>query len=80
MPTEAKIELKVVDADGHYMEPQDLRPYIEPKYRDVAPHRIIKDDGAEDWGGRDGSARAASTSATSSSPERARSSRRACWR
>ena len=53
MTTEAKIRLKVVDADGHYMEPQDLRPYIEAKYRDVAPHRIVKEDGAEDWGGRD---------------------------
>ena len=53
MTTEAKIKLKVVDADGHYMEPQDLRPYIEAKYREVAPHRIVKDDGAEDWGGRD---------------------------
>ena len=80
MTTEAKIKLKTVDADGHYMEPQDLRPYIEAKYRDVAPHRIVKEDGARTGAGATGSARAASTSATLCSPARARSTRRGCSR
>ena len=80
MTTEAKIELKVVDADGHYMEPQDLRPYIEPKYRDVAPHRIIKDDGAEDWGGRDWISEGSLNFGNVVFTRETRSSRRACWR
>ncbi|NQZ96561.1 MAG: amidohydrolase [Myxococcales bacterium] len=46
-------ELRVIDADGHYMEPRDLRPYVERKYRDRAPHLVVESDGSEHWEGSD---------------------------
>src|SRR5207237_5844542 len=46
MPTETAIKLEVVDADGHYVEPPQAMPeYIEAKYRDVAPRRVVGPDG-----------------------------------
>ena len=40
MTTETRVKLQIVDADGHFVEPNDLRPYIDPKWRDQAPYRI----------------------------------------
>ena len=54
MTTETEIKLKIVDADGHYLEPAfELPDYIEPKYRDAAPRIVKRDDGFEYWEGRD---------------------------
>ena len=53
MTTEAKVKLKVVDADGHYMEPPSgLAPWIEDRYKDVAPFLDPHPDGGVTWGGR----------------------------
>lgn len=53
MNTKTRLDLKVVDADGHYLEPLfDLPSYIEPKYRDVAPRIVKREDGFEYWEGR----------------------------
>jgi predicted TIM-barrel fold metal-dependent hydrolase len=39
---------RVVDADGHVLEPADLwTSYIEPKYRDICPAILTTDDGSE---------------------------------
>ena len=51
MTTETRVKLQIVDADGHFIEPNDLRPYIDPKWRDQAPHRIPGNGNA--WSGRD---------------------------
>ena len=53
MTTQTRTKLKIVDADGHYMEPADMRPWVEGKYKDVAPHRVVDEDGNLQWGGRD---------------------------
>ena len=52
MATEAKVKLKVMDADGHYMEPPSgLAPWIEHRYKDVAPFLDPHQDGGVDWAG-----------------------------
>lgn len=52
MTTQTRVKLRVVDADGHYLEPPFAIPqYIDPKYRDVAP-RIVVREGKEYWQGR----------------------------
>ena len=49
MTTETRVKTKVVDADGHYLEPPyALVDYIDPKFKDRAPH-IIERDGKEYW-------------------------------
>ena len=53
MTTQGRVKLKVVDADGHYMEPEDLRPWVEGKFKEVAPHRVVDENGNLQWGGRD---------------------------
>ena len=36
----------VIDADGHILEPLDLwNKYMDPKYRDRAPHLVKDEDG-----------------------------------
>ena len=53
MTTETKVNLRNVDADGHYVEPPFAIPeYIEPKYRDAAPRIVQERDGKEYWRGR----------------------------
>ena len=54
MTTETKIQLKVVDADGHYHEPMDgtLVDYIDPRYRDMAPRLIQNPDGTTSRAGK----------------------------
>ncbi|MCH7552615.1 MAG: hypothetical protein IIC82_01260 [Chloroflexi bacterium] len=53
MATETRVKAKVVDADGHYLEPSfDLPRFMKPKYRDVAPHIVKRADGTEWWEGR----------------------------
>lgn len=38
----------VIDADGHYVEvPDDLRPYVDPAFRDQAPAFFRNEDGDE---------------------------------
>ncbi|MEE9284191.1 MAG: hypothetical protein V3V35_00520, partial [Dehalococcoidia bacterium] len=52
MTTETRVKLKIVDADGHYLEPPFALPeYIEPRYRDRAPRIVRGDDGKEFWQG-----------------------------
>jgi len=41
-------ELSVIDADGHVLEPPDLwLNYLEPKFRDRAPHIVLNKRGKE---------------------------------
>jgi len=50
MTTETQVKTRIIDADGHYLEPAFAIPeYIEPAFKDVAPHIIQKDDGNEYW-------------------------------
>jgi predicted TIM-barrel fold metal-dependent hydrolase len=38
----------IISADGHVCEPANCYvDYIDPKYRDSAPHRVVQDDGTE---------------------------------
>jgi hypothetical protein len=38
----------IISADGHVCEPANCYvDYIDPKYRDTAPHRVVQDDGTE---------------------------------
>src|SRR4051794_15778586 len=38
------VEYNIVDADGHLLEPPDLwERYIDPKFRDRAPHMVYED-------------------------------------
>src|SRR5271155_778875 len=42
------MDYKVIDADGHVLEPPDLwEQYIEPKYRDVCPKVLMSEEGGE---------------------------------
>jgi hypothetical protein len=42
------INLQVIDADGHVLEPPDLwLNYIEPKFREFAPRLVTNAEGAE---------------------------------
>ena len=42
------INLRVIDADGHVLEPPDLwLNYIEPKFREFAPRLVTNAEGAE---------------------------------
>ena len=52
MTIDSKVKLNVVDADGHYIEPADLTPYMEERYRADAPRRVSTPGGGEGWGGR----------------------------
>ena len=53
MTTETRIKTKIVDADGHYLEPPYAIPdYIEPKYKDVAPRIVRNADGVDEWVGK----------------------------
>ena len=53
MTTETQIKTKIVDADGHYLEPPYAIPdYIEPKYKDVAPRIVRNADGVDEWAGK----------------------------
>ena len=48
MTTETKVKTRIIDADGHYLEPAFALPdYIEPEFRDLAPRIIEKEEGNE---------------------------------
>ena len=50
MTTETKVKTRIIDADGHYLEPAFALPdYMDPEFRDLAPRIIEKDDGNEYW-------------------------------
>ena len=50
MTTDTKVKTRIIDADGHYLEPAFALPdYIEPEYKEYAPRIIKKDDGLEYW-------------------------------
>ena len=59
MVVESRVDLKVVDADGHYLEPEDLSDYIDPKWKDVAPRTVTLPDGSRREEGRQWFAEAA---------------------
>lgn len=43
-----KTNYRVVDADGHVLEPPDMwEQYIEPKFRDRCPKLTVREDGTE---------------------------------
>jgi predicted TIM-barrel fold metal-dependent hydrolase len=48
-------EIKVIDSDGHVLEPANLwQEYIDPKFRDQAPYFIKHDNGGEQFWMTDG--------------------------
>src|SRR5207302_3716314 len=51
MTTATRVKTYVVDADGHVLEPPTaLVDYVDPAYKDRAPH-IVARDGREYWAG-----------------------------
>ena len=52
MPAQTKVRIKIVDADGHYVEPpHDIPKFIDPKYEGIAP-RVVKRGDKEFWEGK----------------------------
>ena len=64
----------VIDADGHILEPLDLwDKYMDPKFRDGAPHLVKGEDGKDRLvigSGRSATAGVASAGSAGSAPGR----------